>query len=208
MGWTTYHVEPEYRNGKYVIDRKAECDNTLNWNDIDHESGKMLRKYEVLKSAMVGSTHYAAVRVTKYAADETPEFIRVFAAITLTSVNNNHWHNFSYKPMSEDMVPFQCKCPKSILDLLTPTDDECSLAWRENCRRYIEEKKNPDTPANLPIGSIIRFKRSDGTDVEICKTAPFHQFKRPFWKVCGEPMYVSPSRIPKEYEIVKRGGNT
>lgn len=207
MGWTSYHVSPVYKNGKRVIDRKAECDNTCNWTDRD-ESGKLLRKSEVLKSAMVGSTHYAAVRVTKYAADEAPESTSVYAAVTLTYVDNRYYNNFGYKDMSENMGPHQCKCPKSILDLLSPTDNEYALAWRENCRRNIEEKKNPDRPANLPIGSIIRFKRNDGTDVEIFKSKPMYQFKRPFWKVCGEPEYVPASKIPKEYEIVKRGGNT
>lgn len=206
MGWTSYHVEPMYKNGKRVIDRKVECDNTCNWTYRD-ENGKLLSKGEVLKSAMVGSTHYAAVRVTKYAADEVPEFTRVYAAVTLTYVDNEHWHNFGYKPMSESMGPYQCKCPKSILDLLSPTDNEYALAWRENCRRNIEEKKNPDTPTNLPIGSIIRFKRSDGTEVEIFKSKPMYQFKRPFWKVCRKAEYVPASRIPKEYEIIRRGGN-
>lgn len=208
MGWTSYHVIPVYKNGKYVVDRKAECDATLNWIDNDQKTGKLLRRGEVLKSAMVGSTHYAAVRITKYATNETPESSIVYAAVTLTSVNNKDYYNFGYKPMSEDMGPHRYECPKSILDLLSPTDNEYALDWRENCRRNIEEKKNPDRPTNLPIGSIIRFKRSDGTDVEICKSAPMWQFKRPFWRVCGELMYVPASKIPKEYEIVKRGGNT
>lgn len=207
MGWTFYTAKEEYKNGRWIVNRKAECDNMMEFSERNPDTGKRTRRSMVLKSAMVGSTYYAAVRFTTFDADENAKIDLVYASVIRTSSNRKDHCNFGYKAMHEDMGPHQCKCPKSILDLLTPTNNEFALAWRENCRRNIEERKNPNTPANLPIGSVIRFKRPDGTDIEICKIAPMYQFKRPFWKVCGEPMYVSANRIPKEYEIVKRGGN-
>ena len=53
MGWTSYHATYYKRNGS--IDRKAEC-------DAYFLEGLNRGHYEVLKSAVVGSVCYAAVR--------------------------------------------------------------------------------------------------------------------------------------------------
>jgi hypothetical protein len=39
-----------------------------------------------------------------------------------------------YKVMDEGMGPFESECPAEILDLLTETTDNYSLAWRYRCR--------------------------------------------------------------------------
>ena len=79
MGWTSYHVAPIYKNGKQFIDRKAECDRLFNCSMVNN-----LGKYEVLKSSMVGSTYYAAVKITTFATETEPEKVDVFAGIVLT----------------------------------------------------------------------------------------------------------------------------
>jgi hypothetical protein len=69
MGWTSYYADVKYRNGRPYIDRKAECDKLFNW-DAKNESGEITGNVRVLKSRMVGSTYYAAVKTTDI-ADES-----------------------------------------------------------------------------------------------------------------------------------------
>ena len=83
--------------------------------------------YEVIKDAVVGSTWYAALK-----DKETGE---VHAAVALTCVDRKEYLNFGYKWMSETCGPIECDCPESILSLLTPTDNEDALQWRERCRK-------------------------------------------------------------------------
>jgi hypothetical protein len=135
MGWTWYRAT-KYKNGGSV-DRKAELDTQYRWGD----------KYEVLKSAMVGSTYYAAVK-----HKETGE---VFAAVFLTSTYGKEYHNFGYKDMDETCGPCESKCPTGILALLTETESEFALKWREKCRQYHADKKSPSSYANLPLGTKV-----------------------------------------------------
>ena len=51
MGWTSYHAS-YYKNG--TVDRKKECDDVFSKGDC-----------KILKSAMVGSTYYAAIKKVK-----------------------------------------------------------------------------------------------------------------------------------------------
>ena len=53
MGWTSYHANYYKKNGE--IDRKAECD--AYWQE-----GLKRGHFKVLRSSMVGSTYYAAVK--------------------------------------------------------------------------------------------------------------------------------------------------
>lgn len=142
MGWLEYRAE-HYKNGK--VDRKAEMDSKYNWED---ES----RKVEVLKSSMVGSTYYAAVK----SFNKTNGFERVAAVVCLTSTNNKDYYNFAYKDMDETCGPGYCDCPKGILDLLSPTDNEWALQWRQACRDSLAAKKNPNSFNKLPVGTIIK----------------------------------------------------
>lgn len=55
MGWDYTHATHYTRTG--AIDKKAEIDELYTWqNDT--------KKYEVVRSCMVGATYYAAVKVT------------------------------------------------------------------------------------------------------------------------------------------------
>ena len=192
MGWTSYHAK-FFKNGK--IDRKTECDSQF----CEH--------YTVLKSSMVGNTYYAAVRIDK--ENEPPT---VFCAITLTSVNNNSYFNFSYKDMDETYGVFSCcDCPKSILDLLTPTDNKWANEWRELCRKNLEKKHNPNSLRNLKENSVVRIVmpfdtqlRNKGDEVVLTK--------KKYGKTCkwfaGGCYFTSPlmkKLEDYEYEIVTKG---
>ena len=96
MGWTSYHATYYKRNGS--IDRKAEC-------DAYFLEGLNRGHYEVLKSAVVGSVYYAAVRNLKryVGRDENGNYIYedavnepVRAAVFLTQTDSKDYFNFYY----------------------------------------------------------------------------------------------------------------
>lgn len=204
MGWTSYHAD-YYKKG--TVDRKAEC-------DAYFMEGLNAGFYQVVKSAVVGSVYYAAVQTLKRYSKETdgngeriiediPENEReTWAAVFLTSVDMKDYYNFAYKDMSEDVGPCEDSCPASILKLLSPTDSEWALAWRERCRKRIEEKKSPGALKNLPIGAVIRFTLRNGKTMELLKHPAAYQFKRPFWYCEETGRYMPATRIPDNYEVV------
>jgi len=177
MGWTAYHVY-----GK--IDRKSECDKVYNG-----ETEKTI--WKVLKSAMVGSTYYAAVERT----DKETGKSKVFAGVCLTQVHNEE---FYYKDMDESMGPCERKCPNSILELLTETDSEWANEWRERCRAWNALPK----PGKLPIGAVIEFELG-GKPIQATKHGPAFQFKAPFWML-DNGCYIKKKNIPEKFKIIKQ----
>ena len=83
----------------------------------------------VLAASSVGSTVYLAYR---YVSTE-PAYNYVGAVVVLTRWAGDE---FWYKDMSEVEGPVEAKCPGRILDMLSPTEDERALAWRDRCRNY------------------------------------------------------------------------
>lgn len=181
MGWTSYHASHyKYVQGKRIIDRKAEC-------DAYFMEGLNRGYYNVLKSAMVGSTYYAAVQALKRCAgkDESENYIyedipenerEAFAVVFLTSTDMKDHFNFSYKDMDESMGPYKYDCPKGILDLLSPTTNEYALKWRQLCYENHAKKKNPNTLNKLPVGTSIKVTlpfdtryHAKGTEVVLTK---------------------------------------
>ena len=215
MGWTSYHAE-HYKNGK--IDRKAEC-------DAYFLEGLNRGFYEVPKSAMVGSTYYAAVKPLKKSGgkDENGNYIyvdipkeeqRIFAVVFLTSTNMKDYFNFSYKDMDETCGPCHNECPKSILDLLSPIDNEYANEWRKACYKYHEEKKKYKTisMSRLPVGSVIKVTMPVDTmlykkgDVVTLTKGYAYGLKRPVW---FSPIARFTASLMKlldgHYEIIKKG---
>ena len=189
MGWDYTHATHYTRKGD--VDRKAEIDELYNWSDEK-------KAVSVVKSCMVGSTYYAALRVT----DKETGAFEVVGEVVLTRSARRDYFNFGYKAMSETMGPCECSCPASILKLLSPTDDEWADGWRERCRKTIEDKKSPGALKNLPIGAVIRFTMHNGRTMELVKHQAAYQFKRPFWYCEETGRYMPVTRIPKDYEIV------
>ncbi len=151
MGWTSYYIA-----GK--VDRKAECDKILHCEHL-----------KVEKSRMVGSTYYAAVRVTKRRIrmegnctlyeDIPEEEQKVFGCVILTTARKEQCYTeFTYKENSECVGPCERRCPDSILNLLTPTEDEYALEWRKECREYNQKKK---LLKNAPLGTRIEISMND-----------------------------------------------
>ena len=211
MGWTSYRAT-HYKNGK--VDRKAECDNLFCCDMVSRENREVIGKYEVVKSAMVGSTYYAAVKVTKFATEFKPEQSDVWAAVVLTSVDSKDHFNFSYKDMDETCGPYKYDCPKGILDLLTPTDNEYANNWRAKCREQLEKKKNPNSLGKLPIGTVIqvtmpfntKFFR-EGDVIQLHKDENFGS-NRTSWFVVNRGIKFTAGlmkQLDGHYDVVKRG---
>lgn len=144
-------------------------------------------KYEVLKDALVGSTWYAAIK-----NKETGE---VFASIALTKIDNSDFCNFGVKWMDEECGPYHCDCPESILNLLSPTENEWALRWRKDCREAAKERKNKSILAAAPLGARLRVTLIGGDVVTVIKHAPAYQFKTWFLFNTSECRYVSKKRV-------------
>lgn len=187
MGWTFYRATHYAKSGR--VDRKAECDALIN------EAKSQSYDYKVLKSAMVGSTYYAAVESTNKKTGD----VFVNAYVILTSSYSRNGYNFGYKEICETDGPAESKCPKSILDILSPTNNEWALRWREDCLAFHKIKPL----GKLPIGTIISYKRRDGTIRRLVKKPAGYQFKRPFWYCPDDGTYSSVKHIPLNYEVVE-----
>lgn len=156
MGWVHCCDGRRLPNGK--IDRRYECDKMLTWDTKDKD-GNLLRTNRVLKSAMVGSTYYAAVETKKVTGER-----QVWAAIFLTCGKTRHDHtDWGYKDMDETMGPNEAKCPASILALLTPTDSQWANEWREKCRQNLAaaaaKRKAGPQPLYAPTGVAVEERR-------------------------------------------------
>lgn len=208
MGWTSYHAT-HYKNGR--IDRKAEC-------DAYFLEGLNRGHFEVLKSSMIGSTYYAAVKVLKKYGGENGLYVdipkeeqKVFAVVFLTSTDVKDYYNFSYKDMDESVGPYQRECPKGILDLLSPTESEWANEWRRDCYENLKAKRNPNSLNKLPVGSVIKIKlqvdtvhRKAGEELLLTKTIHYNRKRNRTYWMCGR-YYYTPKFIGDNYEIIKRG---
>ena len=106
--------------------------------------------YKILAKSVKGNTIYSAVKHPK--GD-------VFGMVTLLRKDRDGF--IMVKDMDETMGPCGVECPEKILNLLSPTDYEYALAWRERNRKNKDiVKANKVKRAELdqlPIGSRIMF---------------------------------------------------
>lgn len=167
MGWISYRAN--YYNGKGV-DKKRECDELFTSDTEDCKS-------KVIKSSMVGNTYYGAVETVGKDGNKN-----IVGVVCLTSVDNQDYFNFSYKDMDETCGPYAYDCPKSILDVLSDTDNECALEWRRKCREKINFKK---LFAKAKVGDKIKFivenattNTKAGDEIVLVKESGW---KKPYW---------------------------
>lgn len=170
MGWDFCHAKYYKPNGK--VDRKAELDERFTWGD-----------HKVVRSSMRGSIYYGAIDFGNG---------NVGAVIVLTSGANRNdpYFNFGTKVMDETMHPLYYNCPRAILDLLTPTDNENANEWRSKCR---EKTTSENWIAKLPISSRVRW-RSGSNDLILIKHEPAYQFTSWFWMV-EDGGYIPKKRV-------------
>ena len=190
MGWLCYNAT-HYNWSTWKVDRKAEMDSLYNWEDET-------KTVSVLKSAMRGSTYYAAVQVIDKQTGERT----VTAAVDLTcGSRDNPGCNFGYKPMGETMGPYQYDCPKSILDLLTPTDNEHAIEWRRRCEEHRKTKTALEKaeevefkfPFDITWSSGYEIKANEPVVLAHCKLGSWEKQRR--WWIPGTNMQIRPSTI-------------
>ena len=106
MGWSS-----NYTGRLTSQEKKQRIDRVRTWENE-----------EVVKSCMVGTTYYAAVRRKDDGV--------VYAVVALTQLEEGE---FGFKDISEICGPVEEKCPVGILKLLSPTDNELAQEWRKRC---------------------------------------------------------------------------
>ena len=144
----------EHKNG--MINRKKECDELIEACPDD---------YKLIKSALIGTCYYAAVRMLK--KTEQP----VVGIVIKTTVRMKEDLNFLYKWVSEDMGPADTYCPDNILDELSETDSDWAKNWRAECRKCNERKQKLSA---MPVGAEIKVT-CEGFEYVMTKTVlPSH----------------------------------
>ena len=134
MGWT-FTEKPRSQSVREFFEERFNCTN-------EHGSWK------ILDCASTFTEAYLAVERTLPSGETY-----VFAMICLIKrVPSDPNYNFGYKDMDESMGPCYYNCPKRILDLLTPTDNEYANRWRDECRTRLNKPK-------LVKGLVIEFDR-------------------------------------------------
>lgn len=179
MGWTEYRAS-YFKSGK--IDRKAEC-------DAYFLEGHNRGHFDVLKSVVIGSVYYAAIKNRMRYLGESDSYEpiddgKVWCAIFLTSISGN---NFSYKDMDETMIPCYYDCPESILKLLSDTNNENALEYRRLCREKKKEKKKLGIQKKLDT-KIFRRRSLYISDTDISSQKLQGNIKYAVWN--GMNLYV------------------
>lgn len=198
MGWTSYHAKYYTKNGR--VDRKKECDAL--WTE-----GLDAGRFRIEKSALVGSIYYAAITPLVQSVEGNdipipPEEQETWCVVCLTETDSKDYYNFSYKDMDETMGPYSYDCPKSVLDCLTPTENEAANRWRTECRKRIESGGNKTARLRkLPIGAQIEFTDREGKTHRFSKCPAGFQFKKPFW-MNGDYQYIKLKNIPDDFRVV------
>ena len=166
MGW--YGI---FNNG--LMTRKENIERALSVN--------------VLKSAMVGTTYYAACKDSR---DGT-----VFGLVCLSRLEDGE---LMLKDMTENVGPCESNCPKSILDLLTPTDNEYALKWRERCRVNAGNKGLVSKfLKNIDYGKPFKVESIWGTVYEVAKQRPNYRFKGDWLKCLDDNTYLMKSKVKR-----------
>lgn len=80
----------------------------------------------IIKDAIVDDVYYAAMKDTETGT--------IWGLVVLTDIYNGE---FGYKDMSEDMLPYYFDCPKEIIKLLSPTNNEYANQWRQRCLQNV-----------------------------------------------------------------------
>lgn len=133
MGWTYTH-----RGNtpiKYFLATQINCEN---------EHGRwQLQDIAIVKLR----TAYMAVEIirrNKETGRLSMEIRKVVAFVFLLDYRPGDagGYDMGYKDMDESMGPYESECPEKILNLLTPTEHEHALAWRQRCRENIARKNS------------------------------------------------------------------
>jgi hypothetical protein len=115
---------------------------------------------EVLKSAFVGSTWYAALRINRPGVPSKTVGVVFLTSTRGTKEKGDSFGNFCYKDMTEFSGPCEAKCPIAILDMLSPLDetDTFALEWRQRVRDYHDYRNRLQRTKAAALGSHVRLE--------------------------------------------------
>lgn len=173
MGWT-YTQKP---------------DNVSQWFKESLTWETKSAKNTCLKTAIKFKEAYAAVETVIKATGER----YVWGAAFMLNYTRDYAFNFGYKDMDETMGPNISNCPLSILDLLTPTDNEWANKWRKECRRRASIKP-------IRFGDKVKFLQP----IYGCNDTVFEKIRygrcRNIFKSDSGRLIRLPKRIFNSYE--------
>lgn len=155
MGWT-YMPQPS--------STKEELTRMLNF---ENET----RTHECLDISIVNFREaYAACKVTHTDTDES----HVYCVIFHLDYRPHDVFGFGYKDMDECMGPWIHNCPERILNLLSETDSEYAIKWRETCREKIAIRKaRPKLKKGhwLKLETPLKFANGESRDTFFIQNA-------------------------------------
>lgn len=147
MGWDFYTARYYNKDGK--IEVKKEVYDLLNWCS-------KTKIYKPLKIVKNNNVVYAAVEQTDL---KTNIVDMIYADVFLIEINMKEKYNFGYKEIPEFSHPCYYDCPQSILNIITPTENENASEWRKKCveilKIKLEYKRLYNQINKLPLGSEI-----------------------------------------------------
>lgn len=145
MGWTGIEIsELSWNEKKKDYNIKGYLDKLFSYKDKNKYLG-------VVTSSMVGNVYYAAIRFIDEAKDED----YIFGEVVLTRRQNNF---FYYKEMNEDMGPCYYDCPIGILNVLSFTNNEFAIKWREQCwKKHKEKARRNNFFKFVQEGAVIEY---------------------------------------------------
>jgi hypothetical protein len=178
MGWTFTN-----KGGQTT---KEFFERSFNYDKGDGRSGKIIR------FSATWTVAYMAYEVKVPAMEGLPAKTDVIALVCLLRhvPNALDGYTFGYKDMDENMGPNERKCPKTILELLTPTTSEYAVSWRADCWARINKRKAaPKVKAGdwVQFAQPIHFRDGTVTDtLQWVKGSTFkifyNRFRLPSWR--------------------------
>lgn len=199
MGWLSYtiHTSPKKEMDRIYGDFKA---NTF---EVTENGKTFQRTSQMLRSFLYGNEYYGAIKVIDHLPEGDKEWVTAAVDKIWYSPRSYKTENFGYKPMGESMGPYLNHCPKTILGLLTPTENEYAIEWR---KRQWDRIHKTESLNKLPVGAKIKVKAPNdllsgakrGDEIILTKAC---QWKRKIWY---DGFYRWPmDLIPNDYEIIK-----
>lgn len=132
MGWTTTHRPYGKTNKEFFTD-------LFNYDKPEEKrSGTVLRYWGTYTTA------YMAYEI-KYPNKETGAIEREVVALVVlirNYPNAQDGYDLGYKEMDESCGPCERECPKTILEMLTPTTHEYAIGWRKDCWDRIKQRES------------------------------------------------------------------
>jgi hypothetical protein len=131
-----------------------------------------LYRYETLAKSVHGNVVYSAIKDDKG---------QISAVVTLLRKDRDGF--LMNKSVPEEWGPCECGCPEKIINMLSSTNNECALAWRERCRNHKNFLKGiKDKRAELdalPVGSKI-----------MCNNEEYQAQENVWWNAKSEGLTV------------------